>query len=706
MEKEDHKIKEEESKKSERTKFDAFAHASPDAVIVANSRGEMIYWNDAAERLFGYSPKEIINKKITVIIPERYRDAHTKSFKKVVASGELTLAGNTYESKGLRSDGSEFPIDLSLAKWNVNEELYFGAIIRDVTERKRTEREREALLHDLGERYKELSGLYSISKIFEEPNITMDQILQKTVEVIPPSWQYPEITCGKIIANDKEYKTSNFKQTKWCQSADIIVYGKKIGYVSAFYLKEMPQSFEGPFLREERNLIDAMAEELGRIIERKKAEERIKYMAYHDPLTGLPNKELLEQQFKEIKTASQGKEKLVFIFLELVNYKDIKNTLGSDIANRLVKYICSELQKSKISPRLMARIGEDEFILIIENDDKKKTTEYAESIMRFFKNPISIQKNLITIVANLGIAFFPEDGEDLYAIMQNSDTAMSVSKQEGPYHYSFYDKKMGSFKQRAQKQIMVVSDLHKALEKNEFVLFYQPIVNLESEEIVGAEALIRRKGPEGKLIMPSEFIEHAEKSGLIISISEWLLRDICRQVRKWKDRGKLILSLNINLSAKEFNEPDLAIKLKNAFKSTNLDPSYFQIEITESDIMKKPNVSIKTMKEIRNVGMKVAIDDFGTGYSSLSYLKDFPVDVIKIDKSFIDYIPFSNESCLIVKSIIEIAHALGLKVTAEGVETKEQVDHLRNIKCDFAQGFYFYKPLPAEEFEKLLKKSA
>jgi EAL domain-containing protein (putative c-di-GMP-specific phosphodiesterase class I) len=262
---------------------------------------------------------------------------------------------------------------------------------------------------------------------------------------------------------------------------------------------------------------------------------------------------------------------------------------------------------------------------------------------------------------------------------------------------------MGSFKHQARKQIMIAGNLSKALEQNKFVLHYQPIIDLRDEFIVGAEALIRRKTSDGKLIMPSEFICVAEKTGQIIPINEWVLNDVCVQAREWEAAGHMPITYNINLSATQFREPGLALKLQSLFEKTGLNPGLFQMEVTESEIMRNPKISAETMRKMRDMGMKVAVDDFGTGYSSLSYLKELPVDVIKIDKSFVSDINFNPGSLAIVRAIIEIAHALDMKLLAEGIETVDQKNCLRDLGCDLAQGFLFHKPLPVEQFEQLLK---
>jgi diguanylate cyclase (GGDEF)-like protein/PAS domain S-box-containing protein len=442
------------------------------------------------------------------------------------------------------------------------------------------------------------------------------------------------------------------------------------------------------------------------VTERTKAEEKIEYMAYHDVLTGLPNRRWLEKKLVEAKADSNGNKGLAIIFVELIECKNIKNTLGSDVVNKLIQRISSELPESKRASRTIARIGDDELIVVLEKADKISTTEYVEKLMSFFRKPISVNKNLITVVANIGIALFPEDGEGVKTLLRNSDTAMSYAKKAGPYHYRFYADGMGSFRYQARKQILIASRLSQALEQNRFVLFYQPIVNLENEAIVGTEALIRRQTSNGKLVMPTDFICVAEKTGQIIPISDWVLSSVCAQAGKWQSSGFAPIKFNINLSAVQFREPDLIWKLHDLFNKTELDPGLFELEITEGEIMRSPKASAETIKAMRNMGISVAVDDFGTGYSSLSYLKELPVDVIKIDKSFVEDINFNSESLAIVKAIIEIGHALDMTLLAEGVETIEQKLYLQDLGCDLAQGFLFNKPLPADQFEQLLSKES
>ena len=304
--------------------------------------------------------------------------------------------------------------------------------VNDITERKKAERDRETLLHDIGERYKELNGLYSISEIIDEPNITIDQILQKTVEVIPPSWQYPEITCGKIIVNDKEYKTSNYKETKWCQSSDIIAKGKKVGHIFACYLKEMPESFEGPFLREERNLIDAMAEDLGRIIESKEADAKIKQMAYHDLLTKLPNRKLLRDRLSQAMAfADRNKTMVAILYLDLDGFKKVNDTYGHRIGDLLLIDTAEKLTGLVRKYDTVARIGGDEFVITLDNiSNREDITKVArKTLVEIFKKTM-VDGIEIKISASIGISLHPTDGREIDLLLNKADKALYKAKKK------------------------------------------------------------------------------------------------------------------------------------------------------------------------------------------------------------------------------------------------------------------------------------
>ena len=433
------------------------------------------------------------------------------------------------------------------------------------------------------------------------------------------------------------------------------------------------------------------------------SEEKVRHLAYHDHLTGLPNRLLLSQQLNHaILLSSRMGKMLAIMFLDLNDFKIVNDTMGHDKGDQLLIEVSKRLVNTLRKCDTVARIGGDEFIILIEDvEDVNNMNMVSEKILKSFNEPYILNNQDYFITTSIGIAIYPTDGDNAEEIIKNADIAMYKAKAKGKNQYVRCTPVM---KTKVVETMKMVNSLYRALERNELELYYQPQVGCNSNEIVGLEALLRWNHPELGRVSPVEFIPIAEQTGLIIPIGEWVLRTACKQNKAWQDLGLPRIRVGVNLSVKQFQNDNLVKNVEEILMETGLDYQYLELEITESAVMKEKDLIIKALHEFKKLGIHIAIDDFGEEYSSLNYLKQLPVDRIKIPLTFIQGIDVSNTDEAITKAIIVLAKSMGLGVVAEGVETKNQLDFLNQQMCNEIQGFYYYKPMPAHEVEELLKK--
>lgn len=432
------------------------------------------------------------------------------------------------------------------------------------------------------------------------------------------------------------------------------------------------------------------------ITEHKKAQKMIKHMAYHDQLTDLPNRYMLREKLNEVVTDSKiNNENFALLFIDLDRFKAVNDSLGHEIGDKLLMEIADRLKSCTIENDIISRYGGDEFTVLLPDTNVEKARDAAKSILTALSEPFHLNHQEIVVTPSIGISIFPEHGENFDTLVKNADLAMYFAKSLGKNNFQFFT---CDLLKKSQYEIDMEAKLRKALERNEFQLFYQPQMNLQTNRMIGVEALIRWVHPEKGMVSPCEFIPLAEETGLIIPIGEWALRTACKQNKIWQDAGLPRVTVSVNISAKQFFQSNLAEVVENALNESGLEPKYLELEITESMTMDVER-SISTLLDLKKIGVNVSIDDFGTGYSSLNYLKRFPIDKLKIDQTFIWDCTTDQHDQTIVKTIISMAHNLKLKVIAEGVETKEHVSFLLQQMCTEAQGYYFSKPLSVADLE-------
>jgi diguanylate cyclase len=532
-----------------------------DAIILGDSKGNIISWNRAAEAIFGYKEKEVIGKPLQLIIPPHLREAHQQGINRYLATNVPHVMGKTLELLGLRKNGEEFPIELSLSTLRKGEEILFSGIVRDISER-------------------------------------------------------------------------------------------------------------------------------------KESEAKINELVYRDPLTNLPNRRFLNNHLAMcIEQASLNHQMLAVMFIDLDRFKYVNDTLGHGSGDALLVEAAARMESCIEKKDMLARQGGDEYILIFPHTPHQKVANIAKSILEKLNEPFVIDHNEVFISGSIGISMYPADGEDAEVLIKNADTSMYRAKELGKNNYQFYTPDMNEL---MAKKMNLELGLRRALENEEFELYYQPQIDVKTGELEGVEALIRWKHPELGLVAPNEFIPLAEETGLIVPIGNWVIRAACEQAKCWVDSGRPNIRIGINISARQFQQPDFVETVERILEETKLDARYLDLELTES-IIQNPEYALPVMEQLKLMGVKLSLDDFGTGYSSLSYLRSFPLDSLKIDRSFIQSVNQEVKDEAIVKTIINLASSLNLNVIAEGVETTDQLQLLNNLGCNEYQGYLYSRPVPASE---------
>ena len=429
------------------------------------------------------------------------------------------------------------------------------------------------------------------------------------------------------------------------------------------------------------------------------AERKVQLLAYRDTLTDLPNRLLFADRLEQaVFRAERSRSSMALMLVDIDDFKLVNDSFGHDAGDKLIKAVGQLISKSLRRADTIARLGGDEFAVIIEDiNSPEDAISIADNLTTILEHNVRLDDQETYTSASIGIAVYPDDGKDARTILKNADTAMFRAKENGRHCFQFYKPEMSV---NAMERLDLENSLKAAFENDEFLIHYQPVIDIHKNEIVGVEALLRWQHPDKGMIQTTDFVPTVKNSGLIIALGEWLIFSVCKQIRVWQDAGLKEQNVSINLAPRQFKEQDLVTLFTRAIAENNIEGSSLSVEVTERTLIENVGDVESTLKKLRNMGIKVMLDDFGTGYASLAYLKDFPVDVVKIDREFISGIPDNPDDSAFVDAIAGLTHGLKLDLLAEGVETESQLSVLKSIGCQYGQGYYWSKALPGDEYEQ------
>lgn len=661
-----------------------------DGIVTIDTNGVIETFNPAAEKIFGYKASEILGRNVSELMPAPFASKHDNYLKRYRTTQNPRIVGGGSELQGKHKDGTVFPLDIALSEMLVGEQRKFIASMRDITERKQSE-----------------ENLRLADRVFES-NSEGIVITDAETKILRVNNAFTRITGyqpDEIIGNTPKSLSSgnhdaDFYRNMWL-SLEVQGYWQGEIWNRRKNGEIYPEWLSISVVRDEHGDISNYVAVFTDITEKKQAEERIHHLAYHDALTGLANRVLFKDRLTQsLVQAKRHKKSVAVMSVDIDRFKTINDTLGHPEGDVLLKIAAERIKESVREDDTVARTGGDEFELILpEFSQGENAGHVAQKILDNLARPCLLEGREVFITASIGIALYPADGQEQDELIKNADAAMYHAKEQGRNNYQFYTVEMNA---AALERLTMENKLRRALERQEFLLHYQPKVDLHTGQVVGSEALLRWQCPDTGLVSPAEFIPLLEETGLIVPVGEWVLATACVQNKMWQDAGYRPHKVAVNLSPLQFGETDLVQAIRDILEQTGLDPCWLELEITEGSIMGDAEASVAKLHELRELGITIAIDDFGTGYSSLSYLTRFPVDVLKIDRAFVNDVTTNPESATLAEAIVAIGHSLKMEVVAEGVETEQQLNFMRSCRCDLIQGYYFSKPLPADDYPRLL----
>ena len=663
-----------------------YIHSSNVAVLVVDKNRHNLYANAYTCELFGYTQKEILAEDAS------FFHISKESF---IRFGE--------EAFGFALLGKPVAMDYQFKKKDGS--IFWGHISGDLIEN-----EHEVLwtLIDITS-YKNLEHENKLQS--EMLNQIKDSVLIADLEGKIMSWNKgsevifgytQEEAVGKnysmlFVEEDREQHLKNIKILieDGAFSGDLR-FVKKDGDIVHVYVSTS-------ILKDEKDTPYGTIGYCQDISERREHQERLKYLSEHDALTNLPNRTLFNSKLLEaIKKASRDRNKTALFFIDLDHFKEINDSLGHEIGDKVLQEVTKRLSSVIRKEDTLSRLGGDEFTIIIDAiNDSNEASSFAQKILTILSKPLKIEEYSLYISSSIGISTYPDDGHNIQDLIKFADSAMYKAKKEGRNNFQFYSKELTVL---ALQRVLMETNLRKAIDRNEFVVYYQAQVNASSNQIVGLEALVRWIHPEEGIISPMEFIPLAEATGLIVQIDRFVMLEAMKQYQVWYKMGLNPGVLALNLSVQQLKKNDFITTLQETIQKIGYNPKNLELEVTEGQVMENPEEAIATLKEIRSLGVSLAIDDFGTGYSSLAYLKKLPINKIKIDQSFVRGLPYDEEDAGIVKAVIAFAKSLKLNIIAEGVEETMQKDFLLQNGCVNIQGYLYSKPSPKEVTQELLKK--
>lgn len=682
---------------SKEQEFRSLAENAHDPIYRYDRNRRRIYVNPAVERLSGKSASVLLGKTPaeTSLVPTEEVMKVMESLDQVLKTGKP----NEIEVKFVSSEGNEYYFQHSHvpefgADGSVEGVLAIG---RDITAQKQLQKDlnaREQMFRTLAENSPNIIMRYDTEcrRIYANPAYSVQTGIPEDIALNgKPDTQWKDYL-NMLGMTAQEYQERIY---------NVIHSGKSDNFTVEWY-----RLSDGGHVVHDLHIV-AEYDENGQITgalaighdisEQKMIEKRIEYMAHHDALTGLPNRILAKERTEQaIENAKQNDSKTALMFIDLDGFKSINDTLGHSVGDAMLKAVTSRLKEYVRECDTISRQGGDEFLLILPGVESiNDIITIVNQLIKGFEKSFHIDDHTLSMSASIGIAVYPEHGDTFESLLQNSDTAMYQAKETGKNGYSFYTQQMNH---KMVGEFKIQNELKTAFLNNEFVLHYQPQIDLSENRITGAEALIRWHHPQMGMVPPMNFIPVAESSGLIVQIGQWVIQEACRHAALWHKEG-MHITVAVNISAVQFKRGNLEAVVRQALASSGLNPKFLELELTESILIHDVENVLKTVKVLKGLGIQLSIDDFGTGYSSLAYLKRFAVDKLKIDQSFVRDILRDHEDAAIVQTIIHMAKNLNLKTIAEGVENQEVLDVIKSYGCDEVQGYHFAKPMKSSEIE-------
>ena len=688
--------------------FKDFIENTDDLFTQVSTDGRFLYVSPSARRYFGLSPEECVGLSAFDFVHDEDKEATAQDFNKWQEDSSTNFS---YINRQMHQNGSFHYMlwTVTAVKDRENNIQWFNGIGRDITSQKKTEEElrkaKDQLKETVDQQTEQLKLATAVFKHSSE-GVTITDSNNKIRYINDAFTHITGYSEEEAIGQNPSILKSNRHKPSFYKGVWKSIKANGMWEGEIWNRRKSGEVF--PEWISIKEITDANGEVVNYIAvfrdisEAKASQRKIQHQAYHDALTGLPNRTLLIDRIrKAIASSKDANNFIALLFIDLDNFKNINDSLGYVIGDTILQQAATRIREFINEKDTVSRIGGDEFVIMLKDlQDKHDAAVMADKLISLFAQSFNVNSHQFTITPSIGIALYPDDGETPYSLVRNADTAMNKAKQEGRNRYHLFTP---GLTKSALRRISMENQLRQTASNNGFTVYYQPKVNLHDNTIVGMEALVRWIQPDGTIISPAEFIPLAEETGLIVPIGEQVLEAACLDTVELNQRFGTNLKVSVNLSLRQFKQKQLMKNIMDIIAMTAICPSCLELEITESTVMDDIEQTKMTLEKLDKIGITLSIDDFGTGYSSLSHLKNMPMHTLKIDQSFVAGLPQNKSDQKLVKAIMSLAKSFDLSTVAEGIETPEQYNYMRELGCDVMQGYYYSPPVPLEEFASLVE---